>query len=162
MIDWTKPIQTRDGRAARVVASGLKGTEYPVVVVITHENGNESSDCYMQSGSCYVGTHEEADDDIVNVDDTERSARLDNNAVDALANDMKYRLKAKREQGFGDWNDPVKVSDADLAGELVARLERGAWIGAANFLMFLYHREAGSDVMLKAMHDAHAARYPLI
>lgn len=162
MIDWTKPIQTRCGYPARVLATDLKGTNYPVVVVITHPTGSESSDCYMQSGRCYEDGGDGSDDDIVNVDDTERSARLDNNAVYALANDMKYRLKAKRDQGFGGWNDPTKVSDADLAGELVARLERGAWVGAANFLMFLYHREAGSGVMLKALHDAHDARYPLI
>lgn len=161
MIDWTKPIQTRDGRAARVVATDLNGTEYPVVVVITHRNGNQGADAYTQSGSCYVDA-DETGDDIINIDDTERSANLDNNAVDALANDMKNRLAEKREQGLCGWNDPVKVSDADLAGELVARLERGSWIGAANFLMFLYHRDAGSGVMLKAMHDAHAARYPLI
>lgn len=55
-----------------------------------------------------------------------------------------------------------RTTQACLARELVARLERGAWIGAANFLMFLYHREAGSGVMLKALHDAHTARYPLI
>lgn len=162
MIDWTKPVQTRYGLAARVVATDLKGTEYPVVVIVTDDDGRDVPYGYTQDGSVYGNPPVEHDYDIINVNPTVEAARLDNNMVEVLAQAMKTRLKSKREQGFGGWNDPTKVSDADLAGELVSHLERGAWIGAANYLMFLYHREAGSGVMLNALHAAHTAHYPLV
>lgn len=39
MIDWNKPIKTRDGRPARVVCRDLKGV-YPYIVAILSDNGN--------------------------------------------------------------------------------------------------------------------------
>lgn len=41
-IDWSRPIQTRNGRPARVLATDLKDDTYPVVVVIQCDNGAES------------------------------------------------------------------------------------------------------------------------
>ena len=40
-IDWEKPVQTRDGRKARVLCTDMRGTEFSVVALVddaTNEN----------------------------------------------------------------------------------------------------------------------------
>lgn len=41
MIDWTKPVQTRDGRKARVICTDMRGGvgQLTVVVLIEHQDG---------------------------------------------------------------------------------------------------------------------------
>lgn len=41
MIDWSRPIQTRDGRKARVLATDFKGRRNPIVIAV--ENGGYES-----------------------------------------------------------------------------------------------------------------------
>lgn len=38
MIDWTKPIQTRNGRKARYLGTVNDGSDYPHVVAVASEN----------------------------------------------------------------------------------------------------------------------------
>ena len=67
MIDWTRPIQTRDGRKARVLCTDRKKEGWPVVVAITvaDASGEEALLCYPLDGrSCRSIPHR---DDIVNV-----------------------------------------------------------------------------------------------
>ena len=42
MIDWTKPIETRDGQPARVLCTDLKSAGYPVIVAYEIQPGGES------------------------------------------------------------------------------------------------------------------------
>lgn len=51
--DPTKPVQTRDGLPARILAADLKG-RYPIVAVIG-EGSNESVYCFAASGE-YPGS----------------------------------------------------------------------------------------------------------
>ena len=41
MINWEKPIQTRDGRKARVVRTDVKSDHYSVICLVTQESGDE-------------------------------------------------------------------------------------------------------------------------
>ena len=67
-IDWTKPIQTRDGRSARLLCKDLKGARgYPVVVALLDERGYESLEHYTLGGQYLTGDDEENDHDLINL-----------------------------------------------------------------------------------------------
>lgn len=66
MIDFSKPVETKDGRKVRVLTSTMKNPEYPVVVIITDAEGNEYSETYAASGALY-NHRDDAEDDLVNV-----------------------------------------------------------------------------------------------
>ena len=52
MVDWNKPIQTRDGRKARVLALDVKG---PYLVAVAIDMGDhEIVNRVAKSGSCYI------------------------------------------------------------------------------------------------------------
>jgi hypothetical protein len=64
-IDLNKPVQTRDGRKVRIVATDVKGV-YPIIALV------EADDCedvntYTADGYYFSGGDEETDDDLVNV-----------------------------------------------------------------------------------------------
>lgn len=65
LFDKTKPVQTKDGRKARIVAE-LNDTTYPLVVVITHKNGVEQVQQYQQEGFIY-GPRSPNNLDLVNI-----------------------------------------------------------------------------------------------
>jgi hypothetical protein len=51
-IDWTKPIQTRNGRKARLLCLD-RTTEtgaYPVVALVTDSAGNENAETFTRDG----------------------------------------------------------------------------------------------------------------
>lgn len=54
MIDLTKPVRTRDGRKARVVATDMNGSEGDTVLaLITEPDGNEYAYEFKADGSYY-------------------------------------------------------------------------------------------------------------
>lgn len=63
--DPTKPVQTRDGRKARILLTNLAGNEYPIVAVYEDEEGDEYSETYRLDGYCY--SSRESDKDLVNI-----------------------------------------------------------------------------------------------
>ena len=158
MIDWTKPIQTRDGRPAKVLAS-IRSQNYPVIVLIDQPDGTQYSDAFTLSGSAYADDPEIHDGDIVNVDPVAEATRIDNNAVEVLASAMKQRLAQKRGEGLAGWQDPLVISNEEIVKQLIVRLERGAWIGAANYLMFAFHRDIPSGFVLKGLDAAYKLRH---
>lgn len=76
MTDLTKPVQTRDGRMARVLATdllgadsggpGYEGSYDTVVVAVTQENGRETVYTYQPNGRYWTGSSD-IDLDLVNV-----------------------------------------------------------------------------------------------
>ena len=64
--DPTKPVQTRDGRKARIVATGLVGATYPIVAIVTEEDGDEASDNYLDTGQAYLHAYPH-NDDLINI-----------------------------------------------------------------------------------------------
>jgi len=51
MVDLTKPVQTRDGRKARVLCTDRKhNISAPVIALLTEENGNEFCRTYRADG----------------------------------------------------------------------------------------------------------------
>ncbi len=48
--DPTKPVQTRDGRKARIICTDLRHPWYSMAVAIADENGLETISCYSKSG----------------------------------------------------------------------------------------------------------------
>ena len=69
MFDPTKPIQTRDGRKARILATDLNDSmNFPLVVAVTGTNGYEFVYTYREGGKVMVDI--ERDDDLFNVPET--------------------------------------------------------------------------------------------
>lgn len=66
MVDWTKPIQTKSGRAARVLTMDLFDPSHTVVVAVMGEKGDrEHVFTYKNDGQYRANTATDAD--IVNV-----------------------------------------------------------------------------------------------
>jgi hypothetical protein len=63
--DPTKPVQTRDGRKARIVATGLNCIQGSIVAVVTHQDGGEYASHFFDDGRYISGV--EGDLDLVNV-----------------------------------------------------------------------------------------------
>jgi hypothetical protein len=61
MIDWTKPVQTRDGRKARVICRDLKHEHYSVVALI-EDDDCECVETYRDDGGYWSSST--APDDI--------------------------------------------------------------------------------------------------
>ena len=63
MIDWTKPVQTRDGRPVRILCTDGPSPTHPVVAIIDN--------CYVNTlplhGCVSTQVHEETAADLVNV-----------------------------------------------------------------------------------------------
>lgn len=65
-VDWTKPIQTRDGRKARVLATDLGDDNYPIVVAVTDGSDHEYSATRTLDGRISIKS-EFDDSDVINV-----------------------------------------------------------------------------------------------
>jgi len=52
MIDWTKPVQTRDGRKVRVLCTDANNGEYPVIALVAHESRDTVVSYRTNGGSC--------------------------------------------------------------------------------------------------------------
>lgn len=60
MIDWNKPLQTKEGHRARVIDRSYKtGSGGPIYVVITGEPGFEVLRTYTPEGQYYTGVAHE-------------------------------------------------------------------------------------------------------
>lgn len=64
----------------------------------------------------------------------------DDTAVDVFSEKMKNKLKEKREQGYGGWDDPAQCSIEFLANCMFEHLEKGDPVDIANFCMMMFHR----------------------
>lgn len=64
-LDITKPVQTRDGKPARIVCTDMKGT-FPVVALVTQKSGNEVVNSYDSNG-VYHTFSGKSDNDLVNI-----------------------------------------------------------------------------------------------
>jgi hypothetical protein len=65
-IDITKPVQTKDGRKARIICADMKFSTYQLVALISSEHGEEHAEYYTKEGA-YWGDGEESSKDLVNV-----------------------------------------------------------------------------------------------
>lgn len=66
-LDLTKPVQTRDGRKAKVICSYLKNPDYPLAAIVVNEYGNEVVETYTKTGSQIVDR--KTGWDLINVDE---------------------------------------------------------------------------------------------
>ena len=62
--DPTKPVQTRDGRKARIICTDYKGFK-PIIAIITTEEDSESVFCYESNGRFTDPTKGELD--LINI-----------------------------------------------------------------------------------------------
>lgn len=67
MIDWSKPVRTRDGREVRVLCTDCEThTSYPVVALVKDSHGYERVQSYTIEGK-YRRTISESPEDLENV-----------------------------------------------------------------------------------------------
>lgn len=67
LIDVTRPVVTRSGRAARIICANRKGANlYPIVALVTVD-GDEEIEAFTASGECLAGQTDELGRDLVNV-----------------------------------------------------------------------------------------------
>lgn len=64
-LDLTKPMQTRDGRKARIVCTDRVADDYTLVALVVSKLGNEMPEVYLPSGTKWRGM--DCPDDLVNV-----------------------------------------------------------------------------------------------
>lgn len=92
MLDLTKPVQTRDGRKARIICTDANHTMYPVVGLITTE-GIESPYSFALNGQ--YDTREELSIDIINIPQRHKHADV----IVAWANGAEIEIDV----GVGRW-----------------------------------------------------------
>lgn len=68
--DPTKPVQTRDGRKARIICTDAKNKLYPVVALILWPDGEEEIETYTLEGRSCVGHERDRINDLINVPET--------------------------------------------------------------------------------------------
>jgi hypothetical protein len=76
--------------------------------------------------------------------------KIDNDAVDAIAEAMKAKLGQKRLEGRGGWNDPEQCSSDQLAKMLINHVTKGDVIDIANFCAMLYNRDPFGSALRRA------------
>jgi hypothetical protein len=81
-------------------------------------------------------------------------ALLDDHAVDLMAKAMKTKLRLKREQGYGGWDDITKCTGERLAELLVAAVIKGDPVDVANFAMMLFCRAENHHALKVAYERA--------
>jgi hypothetical protein len=54
MLDLSKPVQTRDGRAARIICTDKKNLVYPIVALITTSAEIETLKTYTPAGQLFA------------------------------------------------------------------------------------------------------------
>lgn len=64
-IDWSKPVQTRDGRKVRILCTDRVGGLYPIVGLLI-EGNIENTHCWTRTGCSVVGEHG-SPRDLINV-----------------------------------------------------------------------------------------------
>ncbi|HWW99517.1 hypothetical protein [Collimonas sp.] len=82
----------------------------------------------------------------------DEAALLDDHAVDLVAKAMKAKLKLKREQGFGGWEDITKCTGTRLTELLLGAVAKGDPVDVANFAMMLFCRHEDHHA-LKAAYE---------
>jgi len=71
--DPTKPVQTRDGRKARIIATDIEG-EFPIAVAITWKDGDEVVGSRFSDGS-YASSRLANPADLVNIPEVTKEFR---------------------------------------------------------------------------------------
>lgn len=69
-LDLSKPVQTRDGRLARIVCADMAGATLPVIALIKAPDSSESAFFYMADGRKYADRQSELD--LVNAHQKQR------------------------------------------------------------------------------------------
>lgn len=64
-LDLTKPVETRDGRKARIICTDFKRENRPILAAIADHNGIESTDYFWENGQLYGCSDEPGD--LVNI-----------------------------------------------------------------------------------------------
>ena len=63
--DAAKPVQTRDGRKVRIVAT--RSGDFPIVALLTESNGEEVVQVYTADGGYWLNARTGSVNDLVNV-----------------------------------------------------------------------------------------------
>lgn len=66
-LDFTRPIQTRDGRAVEILRTAAKHRYYPVVALVTNKVGDQVAHQYTECGKVYYDISSASASDLVNV-----------------------------------------------------------------------------------------------
>lgn len=75
MIDWTKPVQTRDGKYVRIICRDAKGKQ-PIVALINDGNGYEEEARFCDDGSYYAMCPSIHTYDLINVPEPKKRIKL--------------------------------------------------------------------------------------
>lgn len=69
MLDLTKPVQTRDGRAVRILATDVADSDYPIVAATQYEPEDEIVETFTREGHLLLrpGVDTTSGNDLINV-----------------------------------------------------------------------------------------------
>ena len=80
--DPTKPVQTRDGRKARIICTDRKGTDFSVLALVLNSEGGESLETYTANG-WYTRNGGMSGEDLINIPEPAKpSPAIPTNAFD--------------------------------------------------------------------------------
>jgi hypothetical protein len=124
-IDFTKPVRTKSGHAARILCTDLKNTIFPVIAaVLFKDSEGETVQYYTAEGSLMLATGRVHKDDLENIPEEPKrhphadaiiawanGAEIEVRTLDgkwvetnhpAWTHDMQYRVKPKEEEVKAD------------------------------------------------------------
>lgn len=53
VVDFTKPVTTRDGRKVRILCTNVAKTDYPILGLVTYRDGSEGINQWLPDGRAY-------------------------------------------------------------------------------------------------------------
>ena len=98
--DPTKPVQTRDGRKARILCTDIKGWNKPIVAAISRRDGSEFITNHNLNGQ--LAATEESLTDLVNIPET-----LWVNVYDDCVCDPPYKTREEADKGVMTGKDRI-------------------------------------------------------
>lgn len=82
--DPTKPVQTKSGKPARILATDRKNSKYPIIALVTYPAGGEEVESFRPNGIFY-GDASPSERDLVNVPEKRTYERWVNVYADGSA-----------------------------------------------------------------------------
>lgn len=154
-LDLTKPVQTRDGRAARILATDILGT-CPVAAAITTFEGDELIYAYTADGRFVSGPDPARSGDLINIPEPEINLTL--NPEQAAALMVVLGALSHTDGSIADLT--TQVYDRFIVGDINSRVSDvhdTAHIDAVD----IFHVPADTpefQALVKAVTDAYVAR----
>ena len=105
-LDFSKPVQTRDGQPVRILCTDRKGTSYPVIGLVLVSDHREDVSSWT-AGGVYSLTEDPCPMDLIQAPQPRKHAEL----IKKWADDDSVRVKRMSRSGWIEDHYPVFHTD---------------------------------------------------